>query len=591
MIIQQGIPVSPGVAITKAFVVDATDSRVPRRIVPPSMVAEEVDRLKKSLDQAAEDIQHQRDVASAKLGEDLARIFDFHLGMIRDPHLTDQFVMMIEEDRVTAEYAVYFVMQRNAEKYKNLDNAYFRERGTDVLDLQQRVLALLIGSARKELNQISGTAAIVAHDLTPSQTAALDKDKIKAIATDAGGRTSHTAIMAHALGIPAVVGLEDITSNVATGDTLIIDGNRGCVVVNPDAAKLMEYRQYVRKLERFESSLGGLAQLPAVTKDGTPITLQANIEFPDEVATAVSKGAVGIGLYRTEFLYLSADSEPTEEDHYNAYVETLLALDGKPLTIRTLDLGADKLVGYDGPPIIDLNERNPFLGCRSIRLCLQHLPLFQTQLRAILRASVHGPLKIMFPLISNVMELRQAKMILQDVMEDLEDQGVEFRRDIPVGIMIEVPSAAIQAKALSREADFFSIGTNDLIQYTVAVDRSNERIASLYSGAHPAVLQLIKDVARVSNREKVELGLCGEMAGDPAFAMLLIGCGLRNLSMTPPALPEIKNVIRAVTVEQCKRVARKASTFDSDRQVLNFLRDELRKVLPDVADGRSIAIG
>jgi len=586
---KKGIAVSPGVAIATAFVLDASVSRVPRRTIARSQIEGELKRLREALEKAEKDIRTQRDQAAAKLGEDLARIFDAHVTMCRDKHLVSQYEATIRQERVTAEYAVSTVLSREAEKIRGLDNAYFRERVNDIYDLQQRILAPLIGDVQGQLDRLTQPAIVVAHDLTPTQTAALDKDKIRGLATDAGGRTSHTAIMAHALGIPAVVGLETLSHDVETGDTVIIDGNQGEVIVNPDAAVLLEYRQYIQRLERFEDSLGELATLPAVTRDGTPITLQANIEFPYEIGPALAKGATGIGLYRTEFLYLASEGDPTEEDHYNAYVEAIRHLDGRVLTIRTLDLGADKFSDH-GVLVGDPAERNPFLGCRSIRLCLQHLPLFRTQLRAILRASAEGPVRIMFPLISSIMELRQAKMVLQDVMEDMEEQGEPFAEKIPVGIMIEVPSAALQAKGLAREADFFSIGTNDLIQYTLAVDRSNERIASLYSGAHPAVLQLIKDVVRTANRSKVDVSLCGEMAGEPEFIMLLVGLGLRTLSIVPPALPEVKNIIRAVTVDHCQKIARKATTFDSDRQVLNYLRDELRKVIPEVADGRSIAV-
>jgi len=296
---------------------------------------------------------------------------------------------------------------------------------------------------------------------------------------------------------------------------------------------------------------------------------------------------VGIGLYRTEFLFLSSETAPTEDEQYEAYVKALKALDGRKLTIRTLDLGADKVWAQDTQTPL---ERNPFLGCRSIRLCLQNLELFKTQLRAILRASAEGPLQVMFPMISNIMELRQAKMIFYDVREDLEEQGIPVRQDIPIGIMIEVPSAAIRSANLMREVDFFSIGTNDLVQYTVAVDRGNERIASLYSSAHPAVIQLVREVIRTANRSKFPVSLCGEMAGETDFVMLLLGLGLRQFSMTPPALPEVKKVIRSVTIDQCQRVARRAAAFESDRQVLNFLRDEVAKVIPEVLDGRSVKV-
>lgn len=588
MQIKKGIPVSPGVAIAPAVVLDAEDQPVPRRTVPPSRVKREHQRLDQALEESVKEIQHLRKQTATSLGEELANIFSFHLGMLNDEHLVRQVRTTIDAERVTAEYAVYQVLHRLGETFLQNESRYLRERVSDVWDLERRILKHLIGYSHSELSQLKSPAIVIAHDLTPSQTASLDKSKIRGIATDAGGRTSHTAILAHALGIPAIVGLENVTRQVASGETCIIDGNRGLVLVDPDAAQLMEYRAEVRRMAAFEDTLGELQNLPAVTKDGTEVTLLANIEFPSEIGLALQNGATGIGLYRTEFLFLAAETEPTEEQQYQTYLEAIRNLDGRPLTIRTLDLGADKVsrtMTLAGGATL---ERNPFLGCRSIRLCLQNLPLFKTQLRAILRASTEGPLRIMFPLISNVMELRQARMILNDVMEDLDEQGIPYAPNIPVGIMIEVPSAAIQAKTLTREVDFFSIGTNDLIQYTVAVDRGNERIASLYSAAHPAVISLVKEVLRAGQRGKIEVSLCGEMAGEPEFTMLLLGLGLRAFSITPPAIPEIKKVIRSVSIDYCQKVARKVSSFDSDREVMNYLRDEVSKVIPEVFDGRSI---
>ncbi len=500
--------------------------------------------------------------------------------MLADRQFTGQVRSMIESEHVTAEYAVYAVLRRLSQVFLSHESRYLRERVSDVWDLERRILKHLIGDVQTELSQLQHPAVVIAHDLMPSQTAALDREKIKAIATDAGGRTSHTAILAHALGIPAIVGLENASRSISTGDMVIIDGNRGVVVIDPDAETLMEYRAAARKIAAFEDTLGELKALPAVTRDGTAITLHANIEFPDEIREALENGAGGIGLYRTEFLFLASDVQPTEQEQYETYVEAIRNLDGRPLTIRTLDLGADKVRPGVGEPGAESIERNPFLGCRSIRLCLQNLPLFKTQLRAILRASTEGPVRIMFPLISSIMELRQSRMVLSDVMEDLEDQGIPYARDIPVGIMVEVPSTALQIRTFQRESDFFSIGTNDLIQYTVAVDRGNERIASLYSAGHPAVIALVKEVVRAANRADKEVSLCGEMAGDPEFTMLLLGLGLRTLSITPPAIPEVKKIIRAVSLDQCRRVARKVSGFESDREVINYLRGELNKLYP-----------
>ncbi len=588
MFIKRGIPVSPGVAIYPAVVLDAEDQPIPRRMVPPDKISRELSRLDRALQESTREVNKLREQTAKTLGEELANIFSFHIGMLADKHLVGHIRTMIENERVTAEYAVYATMRRLSQTFLQAKSKYLRERVTDVWDLERRILKHLIGHTRSELQNLKQQSVIVAHDLTPSQTASLDKSKIKGIATDAGGRTSHTAILAHALGIPAIVGLETITADIATGDVVIIDGNRGNVIVEPDAAKLMEYRQEIRRMAAFEDKLGEFKSLPAITKDGTQVEILANIEFPSEISEALDNGAQGIGLYRTEFLFLASETEPTEDEQYDIYVKAIRNLDGKPLTIRTLDLGADKIT-QNMELGTEIMERNPFLGCRSIRLCLQNVPLFKNQLRAILRASTEGSVRIMFPLISNIMELRQARMILSDVKEDLDEQNIPYNHNIPVGMMIEVPSAALQARVFSREVDFFAIGTNDLIQYTVAVDRSNERIASLYSAAHPAVLHLVKEVIRVAQKTGTSVSLCGEMAGEPEFTMLLLGMGLRKLSITPPAIPEITKIIRSVHMDQCKKIARRITSFEADREVLNYLRDEINKILPEVYDGRSIA--
>lgn len=584
---RKGIPVSPGVAISRAVVLDTDEEAVPRRTLSAELLPAEHERLAEAITASVQELRGLHEETASVLGDQLADIFSFHLGMLADKTLTARMDAVIDSESVSAEYAVYAVMQDVADQFLGQDNAFFRERVVDIYDLKKRLLNQLVGERASVLESIDQPSVVFAHDLTPSQTASLDRKLIRAIAIDVGGRTSHTAILAHALGIPAIVGLKDITRRVKTGQQVIVDGNRGMVHVDPDAAQLLEYRQEARLLKEHAKVLRKLRDEPAVTTDGTEIKLMANIEFPEEIPQALEYGATGVGLYRTEFLFMGADHEPTEEEQYEAYATAIKLLEGRPLTIRTLDLGADKVA----PAVAELHEHhefNPFLGCRSIRLCLQHLDLFRTQLRAILRASALGPVQIMFPLISNIMELRQAKMILGDVREDLEDQGYELGNDVPVGMMMEVPSAALQATAFAKEVDFFSIGTNDLIQYTVAVDRSNERIANLYSGAHPAVLTLVKEIVRAANRSKIGVSLCGEMGGEPEFTMLLLGLGLRTFSISPPAIPEIKQLTRTVGIERCKRVARKAGGFDSDREVYNYLRDEMNKLMPGTFTGRSM---
>ncbi|MBE3134366.1 MAG: phosphoenolpyruvate--protein phosphotransferase, partial [Acidobacteria bacterium] len=432
---------------------------------------------------------------------------------------------------------------------------------------------------RESLHQLTTPVIVIAHDLTPSQTAGLDRSKVLAFATNLGGRTSHTTIVARAMGIPAVVGLKNITSEISGGDIVVVDGNRGLVVIDPDAPTIARFREAEERFRRHEEELGHLKDLPAVTTDGHEVRLWGNIEFPHEVEVCLARGASGIGLYRTEFIYIDREEEPSEEDHYQAYAEVIAAAGGRPVTIRTCDLGADKFTHLAD----DYDERNPFLGCRSIRLSLQHIGVFKTQLRAILRASALGPTRIMFPLVTNLKELRQAKMLLADVREDLEEEGQRFDPDIKVGIMVEVPSAAIMARNFAQECDFFSIGTNDLTQYALAVDRSNERVASMYTPGHPAVLRLIKTVVDAALEAGIEVAVCGEMAGEPIYTLVLLGLGVQVFSVSPATLLEIKKVIRSVTTKQAAEVCEKVFRFDSDREVDAYLAEITRRLVPEMA--------
>lgn len=585
MQVKKGIAVSPGIAIYPAIVVDAEDQPVIRRSIGMGAAENEHARVQKAIDESKAEVQALRETTARSLGDELAKIFSFHAAMLSDKKLVEGIRQKIDQDQVTAEYAVYRAMRELSRTFLQAQSGYMRERVKDVRDLQRRILRKLMGTTRDRLASLDRQSVLIAHDLTPSQTASLDTSKIKALATNVGGRTSHTAILAHALGIPAVVGLDNVTSLISSGVTVIVDGDRGLVLIDPDEQKLKEYRQQIDQQKEAQSTLGAISHLPAHTRDGVTIDLLANIEFPSEVDDAIAQGAVGVGLYRSEFLYIASDQEPTEQQQYEAYTQAIEALEGRPLTIRTFDLGADKVA--DQLAETTITERNPFLGCRSIRLCLQNLNLFKTQLRAILRAAVHGPVRIMFPLISSITELRQAKMVLEDVKEDLEDQNINFCEQVEVGMMVEVPSAALQARLFAREVDFFSIGTNDLIQYTVAVDRGNERIASLYSGAHPAVISLIKQVVRAADRAGIDVSVCGEMAGESQYCMLLLGLGIRKLSVAAPAINKIKQIVRQTDVAYCEKIARKVSRLDSDIEIYNCLKDELKKLIPEPSSGRS----
>ncbi len=579
----KGIPVSPGVVIGRVYVLDDERRRIAKRTVPAAGVPVEHDRLWKALGESIAELNALRARAQREMGDEAAKIFAFHIGMLADAALTKPMHELIDRERVTAEYAVWKGMHDLAERFAKVPDPTFQTKVDDVNDLSMRVLRHLIGEHQGRLANLDHRAVVIAKDLTPSQAAGFDRKHVVAFATDLGGKTSHTAIFARALGIPAVVGLGKVTDAVSDGMEIIIDGDRGVVIIGPDEETLAAYLRQGEDRRTFQLSLADLAALPSVTRDATHIELLGNIEFPDEAAAVLASGGEGVGLYRTEFLYLTSQREPSEEDHFAAYKRAIELLQGRILTIRTVDLGADKYTQAQ----FETPERNPFLGLRSIRYCLRSLPMFKTQLRAILRASALGPLKVMFPLITSTSEFRQGKYLLNDVMEDLEEEGIPFDRTIPVGMMVEVPSAALMADTFAREAAFFSIGTNDLVQYTLAVDRTNERVANLYNPAHPAVIHLIKGVIRAARRRNVPVSCCGESAGDLDYVMLLVGLGLRTLSVTASSIPALKRLIRSITIPHCERLARHACSLDSDVAVTAYLRDQTRKIIPEAFDGRS----
>jgi phosphotransferase system enzyme I (PtsI) len=577
MEIKKGIAVSPGIAIAKPIVIDSEDYRIPRRSILPSAKVAEVKRVRDAFRKAVEELK--KIDSDGKIAEgNIKDIFAVHLRFLKDRSLRKKITDLVYNDLLTAEYAVSTTLRDIANHFVSVQDRYISERATDIYDVEKRLLRHLLGRKREDIEHISHEVVVVAHELGPTQTASFDRKFIRGFATDAGGRTSHTAIVARSLGIPAVVGLEDVTRNIDPTVTVIIDGNRGMVVIDPDELTLKQYQQYAVDFDRLEKELDAIRDLDAVTRDGVQIELLGNIEFPHEVETVLDRGGVGIGLYRTEFLYLYSQTEPTEEDHYNAYSEVIRVCGDMPVVIRTMDLGADKFTQSRR----FVREPNPFLGLRSIRFCLQNLVMFKTQLRAILRASIHGDVRVMFPLISSLHELRQAKMIIRDVMEDLDEGSIEYKPDIPIGIMIETPSAALTASILASECDFFSIGTNDLIQYTLAVDRGNERVSTLYSGADPAVINLLRSVNHEANKARISASICGEMASEPEFIMLLLGLGFRTFSLAPPMIPEIKKLIRSVTIESCNSLARKVLLMNSEREVINYLRSATLKVLPEV---------
>ncbi|HRU07615.1 MAG TPA: phosphoenolpyruvate--protein phosphotransferase, partial [Candidatus Brocadiia bacterium] len=460
---------------------------------------------------------------------------------------------------------------------KQLESAgdpYIAERTKDVQDLERWLLNALLGAHRDDHLRPDRPSIIVAHDLTPAQTVGLEKGKALGFVTDAGGRTSHTAILARTLAIPAVLGLGTISNEVSTGDMLIVDGANGEVILAPDEATIQKYRDMARRHATHGAQVSQqYCVLPAVTTDGVRATILLNIEFPGEAIIAASSGAEGIGLYRTEFLYHTVSALPDEKAHFDAYMEVVRHLEKMPIIIRTLDLGADKFPN-------SFVEHNPFLGCRSIRLSLRDQPTFRKQIRAILRASVFGDIRIMLPLVTTLEELRQARAVIKDVEKELEAEGASFKKDVKVGIMIEVPSAAIMAAEFAKEADFFSIGTNDLIQYTLAVDRDNETVSHLYSASDPAVLRLIRDTIKAANDNHIPCALCGEMAGDTFYTILLLGLGLTEFSMGPKVIPEVKRVIRAVSAAKAREIAQEALALSTAQDVTRLLEARNKELLP-----------
>ncbi|RME72486.1 MAG: phosphoenolpyruvate--protein phosphotransferase [Planctomycetota bacterium] len=576
VIIRVGIPVSPGVAIERAFVLEAEDTHIAERFIPPEAVEGALARLERALERARADVREMRERYAEVLGDETAQIFRFHELMLQDRSLLDEIRRHVRERHYSPEYAVSTAFRSRIRMIRSLHDEYLRQRDVDLYDVERRVLRALRGTRQEELQSATGEVVLVAHDLTPSQTATLDTSKIIGFATDVGGRTSHTAIVARALGIPAVVGLGSLTTEVTSGDLVIIDGTKGRVIVNPDEDTLRTYRARRRQFIEFARDLAELRDLPAETRDGHKVTILANIEFPEEIGAALDSGAEGIGLYRTEFLYADG-KEPDEEAHFQAYHAAVEACDGRPLVIRTLDLGADKMTDS----IVQL-EKNPFLGCRSIRYAFQRPELFKTQLRAILRASAFGPIKLMLPMVTTLGEVRRAKLMISDVMDDLEREGIPFDDRIPVGIMVEVPSAALIADFLAREVAFFSIGTNDLVQYTLAVDRVNERVAELYQPSHPAILRLILGVIEAGWRHGIEVSMCGEMSGEVVYTIPLIGLGLRTFSISPGTIPEVKKVTRSITVREAEEVVDRIFTFSDARQTESYLQERARRIVPQL---------
>ncbi len=578
----RGIPVSPGLAIGPALVLDSEGARIPQRRVLPREVEGEVARLHTALASAAfEATQTQRDITN-RLGAKYGSIFAAHALLYEDPAFLAELDNLVRTERFSAEYSVSRALREFVKALESLgpDN-FLAWRSADLYDIEKRILKHLLGDRREPFRALRDPVIVLARDLSPSETASLDRDKVYAFATEHGGRTSHTAIMANALSIPAVVGIGHFLNDISSGDTVIVDGAEGTLIHDPDVPTLVQYKR-ARDARLSKSGYWVMERnLPSITRDGTHIALLGNIEFPDEATACTARGAGGVGLYRTEFLYVGRDSDPGEEEHFRAYHKVIREMgEGRPVVIRTLDLGADKFVAAHAPKE---PEKNPSLGLRSIRLCLADTPLFRVQLRAILRASAFGDVRIMFPMVSTLPEIRKCTFLLHEVMEDLREAGIAFNPNLPVGTMIEVPSAALMAHEFGREVDFFSIGTNDLVQYTLAADRTNELVADLYSPADPSVLRLMKMVVNAARAHQIGVNVCGEMSGDPLFTPLLVGMGLRQLSLSPNNLPAVKAVVRRLDTGDAERIATEALTMESARDVTNYLLLQRKRIHPEAA--------
>jgi phosphoenolpyruvate-protein phosphotransferase (PTS system enzyme I) len=581
--IYKGIPVSAGIAQGKVFVTSRGASSIPCYELSEAELPQQIQRLQHALVQTRQQIIDVQERVSQALNAKDASIFDAHLLVLEDPMLVESVTALVYSRKVNIEAAFKEFADKYASTLSALDDAYLRERAADMRDVTSRIMANLLGhSHHQDLLGLKEPCIVVGEDLSPSEVAVLDRKIVLGFATDAGSRTSHSAIMARSLRLPAVVGLKDASHKVKTGAFVLLDGYNGLVIVNPTDQTMFQYGQMLRRQASIEDKLREIKSLPAITLDGQRITVSANIEKADDEAVK-SCGAEGVGLFRTEFLFINRDTLPTEEEQYQSYRSIAAALKPEPVIIRTLDLGGDKFLPHlQFPP-----EMNPFLGWRAIRFCLEERAVFRTQLRAILRASAEGNVKIMYPMISGYDEVDKANALLEEYKNELRAEKVAFDDKIDTGAMVEIPSAAVAADTLASRVKFFSLGTNDLIQYTLAVDRLNERIAPLYEPTHPAVVRLIKMTVDAAKRKGIWCGVCGEMASDPLLVPLLLGLGINELSIAPSCLPKVKFLIRRLKMSEAKELADFALQCESGREILQHSEALAKKVAPSLFEGQS----
>ncbi|MFZ1946181.1 MAG: phosphoenolpyruvate--protein phosphotransferase [bacterium] len=578
-VVANGVAASPGIAMGGATVVARAEMRVPKRRLLPEEVDKEITRLLKAIEDTKAQLAAVRDQVAEEMGESYARIFDAHIMILEDRASVDEVVTGVRAWN-NAESSVNAVFSKLERQMWEKGDVYIKDRAADIRDVRVRVLSNLIGAGgpARVPSDLGDDVIVIAHDLSPADTAQMRKWKVKAFATDVGGRTSHTAIMARSLEIPAVVGLNNVTAKIQDEDFVIVDGNRGKVIVSPSQATLERYSREVQRYASFTKGLLQFKDLPAVTVDGRSIMLSANIESHEEVDSVLEHGAQGIGLYRTEFIYIGRRGLPTEDEQQVIYRSVADKVSPHPVIIRTMDLGGDKFLSEFESP----KEMNPYLGWRGIRFCLARPDIFKTQLRAILRASAKGNVKIMYPMISNLDELIQANAVLDEAKRELEVEGQAFDRECEVGIMVETPAAVMIARELARHVDFFSIGSNDLIQYALAADRGNEKVAYLYEPLHLAVLRFINQTVETAKETGIWVGLCGEMSSDLASAFVLLGMGIDELSTSPYVVPQIKEMVRSVAFSDAQAVAREALTISDPAEIRRRATEAIAKTLPEM---------
>lgn len=576
----RGIPVSPGVVIGKAYLVDRRKVRPPEQIIEADAVEAEVARFQGALEETRHQLENLKVHYHRQNLGDYGSIVDVHLLMTGDRMIVHETEKLVRGSHYSADWALWQVLERIKASFDAMDDEYFRDRRTDVEHLGDRILRNLTGRRHEQMSEIRADVVVVAHDLSPMDTAQMDVERVRAFVTDLGGRTSHTAILARSLNIPAVVGLEVISDVAYGGDAIVVDGLAGTVILNPSEEELAFYRGRQERYAAYRRELESFSALPAVTRDGHKVRVAANIELLEEVRNLRRVGAEGIGLYRTEFLFLNRDRPPTEEEHEAAYRSVADEVHPFPVTIRTLDIGGDKLVHS----LSVQGEANPSLGLRSIRLCLKERAIFKAQLRGILRASAVGNVRMMFPMVSGLGELLQAKAALDEAREELRREGCAFDPHLPVGVMIEVPSAALTADALAPHVDFFSVGTNDLIQYSLAIDRGNEHVAYLYEPLHPAVLRLIRMTVEAGHRHGIRVAVCGEMAGDELYTLVLLGLGVDELSMHALSVPRIKRLLNHASLVEAQDLLAEVLGFGTAEEVHRAVDDFMRRSYPGVLD-------